>query len=117
MPQSAPANDFGLVATATWDDFTTSQPLEDQLAAQDVAVELHELPYIVGMGGNARLMFYVSPRTGKSMTVLAVPHRPDVDQFAEDYYYFEMASGEALAGDVDVRWGELFDRCTNLAQS
>ncbi|GAA0719594.1 hypothetical protein Drose_05900 [Dactylosporangium roseum] len=116
MTRPAPANDFGLVATATFDDWTSSPPLLRQFAEQSVEVQIRDLPLIAGMGGNAQLVCYVSPRTGKPMTVLLVPHRPAVDQYAEDYFYFEMAAETALAGDVDARWAELYDRCMALSR-
>lgn len=114
----APANDFGLSAVATYDDLFSGLTLEEQLTAEGTAFETANLAQIVGMGGRARLVFYVSPKTGRRVTVLVVPHRVDVDRFSEDYFYFQdMDRDSALAGEADMRWAELYDKCTALTDS
>lgn len=116
MPTAAPSNSIGLTATAHWDGaFSVSQPLVDQLAAQGVQCRTHDLPLIVGMGGSARLVCYTSPKRGREVTVLVIPHRSEVDQFAETYYYFDLDEAEATAEGVDERWAGLYDQCRDLA--
>jgi hypothetical protein len=117
MPRPAPTNDFGLIATAGWDGTVSSPPLEDQMTRGGVPVDTYDLPGIIGAGGIGRLLFYISPNSGRPMTVLTVPHRAEVDQFAEDYFYFEMTRAEALDGDADVRWADLYDRCHGLTEA
>lgn len=116
MPSPAPANNIGLTATADWDgSFSAVQPIVDQLVKAGVPCRTHDLPGIVGMGGCAQLICYASPKRGREVTVLVIPHRSDIDQFGETYYYFDLTEVEALAGDVDARWADLYDQCRNLA--
>ena len=110
MTTPAPDNPFGMTRYAWWSDLAEIQsgtkPLRDQLTAQNVTFEEEQIPYIVGMAGTAALLFYTSPRTGQPVTVFCIPHRYDVDSWAEDYYYFEgLSKDEALAKD----WSEVYD--------
>jgi hypothetical protein len=108
--------DFGLTRVAECD--YSSDPIETALGKQAIGFERRELPHIIGMGGNAWLLSYTSPKTGLPVTVLAVPHRYDVDDFTEEYFYFEgMAWSAALAGDVDLEWAERYDRCKKALAS
>jgi hypothetical protein len=114
LVEAAP-NDFGLTGIGEWDGMLDARTLHQQLDAQGVTSERVALPQIVGMGGSAELLFYTSPRSGQPVTVLCVPHRYDVDGFAETYYYFEgMGRAEALAGDWEVAWAERYDRAEEL---
>jgi hypothetical protein len=116
MPTSAPANTIGLTATAYWDGaFSAVQPIVDQLEKAGVPTRTRDLPGIVGMGGCAQLICYTSPKRGREVTVLVIPHQSDVDQFGETYYYFDLTEDEACAGDVDARWAGLYDQCREIA--
>lgn len=116
MPTPAPPNNIGLTATGVWDCGCTAPPLTDQLRTAGVPYRTRELPTIAGMGGTARLVFYTSPRRDRAVTVLAVPHQADVDQFGESYYYFEgIDEDDATAGDVEGRWASIYDMCCSLA--
>lgn len=116
MSKPVEPNNIGLTALRTWDSsYTSSPPLIDQMTASGVAHTVHQLPQIVGMGGNAYLLCYTSPKTSTPVTVLVVPHRSDVDQFAEDYFYFEgMDESAAVAGDFEARWAELYDLARDM---
>jgi hypothetical protein len=108
--------DFGLTRIVTCD--YSSDPIETALDKQKVTFTRRELPNIVGMGGNAWLLNYTSPKTGLPVTVLVTPHRFDIDDFAETYYYFEdMDWAVATAGDVDTTWTERYDRCREVDQA
>lgn len=105
-------NDFGLTRIAFYDSTGRTPPLEKQLTDMGVSYRIRELPSIVGMGGNARLVFYTSPFADHAVTVLVVPGQPEIDQQVETYWYFEgLSEAVATAGDVDTRWAELYDQC------
>jgi hypothetical protein len=110
MSDGEVTTDFGLTRILVCD--YSGDPIETALGKQGIPAARRELPGIVGMGGAAWLLGYLSPKTGLPVTVLAVPHRYDIDQFAEEYFYFEGLSwADALAGDVDVEWARRYDRC------
>jgi hypothetical protein len=114
LVEAAP-NDFGLTKIGEWDGMLDGKTLHQQLDAEGVGYERVALSQIVGMGGSAELVLYTSPRSGQPMTVLCVPHRADVDQFAETYYYFEgMPRQDTLAGDWEVAWAERYDQAEEL---
>jgi hypothetical protein len=90
MPlQPAPENPWGITQYGYWSDMSHNPPLRDQLAAQGVAYEELPIPHLVGMAGAAALVGYISPASDQPVTVLAIPKRPDVDAFGEDYYYLQ----------------------------
>lgn len=109
----ASPNDFGLTATATYDDMLNSATLSQQLAARSVPHATTELPDIVGLGGCAAVITYTRQKTGQPVAVLVVPHRYDVDRFAEDYFYFQGMDVDAVAA---ADWVGLYDRCTALTR-
>jgi hypothetical protein len=115
MPLVAPENSFGLFAHAGWFDGHPSPRLREQLSSGGIEYTTRDLPFLVGMAGSAALVFYLSPKTGQEVTVLAVPQRYDVDQVGEEYYYFQLSHREAVEGhDVDSRWNALYDQCKEL---
>lgn len=72
--------------------------LADQLAQQGIAFERVGLPHLVGMAGTAYTLSYISKLSNQPITVLCVPHRADIDDFSEEYFYFEgMSLADALA--------------------
>jgi hypothetical protein len=111
-----PDNTIGLTDYRSWDGAKgASGPMSRELDRRNVAHTVHQLPQIVGPGGNAYLVCYALPHTSLYVTVLAIPHRYGGDQVAEDYYYFEgMTEIEALDGDHELRWAEIYDQCTKL---
>ena len=95
-------NEIGLTGFATVTDPRRDETLEAQLAAQRVEYTKINLPFLIGMGGDASLICYTSPKSGQPVTVLCVPLRPDIDSFAEDYYYFVgLGQDDALALSPD----------------
>lgn len=114
-PASAPENDFGLTHLSTYDDMVDTVRLRQQLAARGIDFEVVDLVNIVGVGGVAHLVFYTSAISGSPFTVLVVPHRYDVDRYAEDYYYFESMDRGSAGPDDAARWAELYDRCVAAA--
>lgn len=113
MPSiNVPSNSFGLTKCMVWDDLASSSPqLLEQLEKAKVVFEKSELPHIVGMGGNAYLVSYVSPKTSLPVTVLCVPHRDDIDSWYEEYFYFEGLQKDSVSED---KWIDLYDECRTL---
>lgn len=115
MPTPAPGNDLGLTAIGNYSTETNTTHLRQQLDTAGITYQTVQLPAIVGMGGNAVLLAYTSPKSGRPVTVLVVPDRLEADQFGETYFYFDgLALGDALAGDYPARWADLYDRCREL---
>lgn len=101
---------FGL--TRVHDTFDSGDDLADQLDKHAVPHTRFDLPNIVGMGGAAWLMGYVSPDTRKHVTALVIPRRYEVDQFGVTYYYFDgLAWDEATATGARARWADLYNQC------
>lgn len=92
-------------------DVAGQASLTDQLEAAGAPYGRVDIPNIVGMGGNAYLIFYTSPSSGRPVTVLVVPVQADVDQFHEDLYYFE-GIGPEEARSLD--WLVLYDKARAL---
>jgi hypothetical protein len=105
---SFPPNDIGLTKYTGYSDFSSNGTLEDQLDKAGVKYIEALIPHLVGMAGEARLLFYTSPKTGSHVTVLVVPLRGDIDSFGEDYYYFEGVSMEDALRD-ESRWLNAYD--------
>lgn len=93
-------NEYGLTNYHCWSD--CGPTLREVLTKNSVSYQETEIPHLVGFAGNAELIFYVSPKLGKPVTVLAIPHRYDIDGFAEEYFYFVgMTKEQALQ---DEQW-------------
>ncbi len=108
----APDNRLGLTGIASYDDMINARTLADQLTDQGVTYVGFEVPDISGMGGNAEVLTYISPKVGRPVTVLIVPSQYDVDRYAEDYFYFEgLDAGEA----AEMDWVATYDACRELA--
>ena len=74
------------------------QSLESQLSDQAIPYEIIAVPHLVGMGGSASVICYVSPHTERPVSVLSVPARIEVDaSFEENFYVEGMTQAEALA--------------------
>lgn len=96
----AKPNTLGVTGTASWSDLSRGDPLADQLKKAEIQFDRIDVPHLVGMAGSAYLVCYVSPRSGKPMTVLCVPVRYEIDGWAEDYFYCEgMTREQALADE------------------
>jgi hypothetical protein len=92
-----------------WDDSCASGPLCDQLATAKIPFEQMDVPHLVSMAGNASLVFYVSPKTGKPVTVLLIPSRADIDSFGEEYFYFEGMTREQAMADERF-WPDAYEQ-------
>ncbi len=81
--------------------------LDDQLTEAGIEHTVTTVPEIAGMGGEARVIRYWSP-SGKHVTVLAIPLRPDIDDLGERYYYFEADDRYRYAAlDWVDMWGRI----------
>jgi len=113
--QTFEPNDIGLSMAATWSDMSAAAPLLDQLDKAGIAYRRREIPHLLHLaGGEAYLVFYDSPKTGKPTTVLCTPIQYDVDAFAEEYFYFTGMT-EAVALSIgEAGWLSRYDRCCEL---
>lgn len=107
------ANQIGLTHVDSYDDMINTSTLTAQLTAAGVSVDRIDLPNIVGMGGTASVISYISPKTGLPVSVLVIPHQYDIDRSAEDYFYF-VGVGASTAATLD--WTALYDRCVELTR-
>ncbi|HKI36062.1 MAG TPA: hypothetical protein VKA46_29670 [Gemmataceae bacterium] len=82
-------NAIGLTAWCGWTDSLGGQPLEDQLRAKGLPFEHVEVPHLLTIIGACWLTLYISPLSGKPVTVLTVPDNGGGDDPGETYYYFE----------------------------
>lgn len=96
--------------TSVSDDIPGAVTLTAQLEKQGVAFTVTELPQIVGTAGNAILIHYVSPATGKPVTVLTIPMQPEIDLYGEKYFYF-VGMDQDTASRLD--WIEVYGACRN----
>lgn len=110
-----PPNKIGLTKFNYWSDMQPNKDLREQL--QDRGIEFSEIPitHLVGMAGNAALVFYISPVSGKPVTVLAVPIRYEIDSFAEEYYIFEGMTKEQALRDEEW-WLIAYDAARHLVR-
>ena len=107
MP-AAPANPFGVTRFASWSGDGVAADLRVQLSRQGIQFEEVAVPHLVGLAGTAALLGYVSPASQQAVTVLAVPHRYGIDDYAEDYFYLEgLAIADAVARG-EPWWIELY---------
>lgn len=112
-------NKIGLTKYSWWDSDMRSLPsgkdaiLENQLAAAGMHYDIAEIKHLVGMGGCAYLLFYLSQKSGKFVTVLCVPHHEIIDSWGMDYFYFEgMTQAQAM---IDEEWWLIaYDACKDL---
>jgi len=101
-----------ITRTSGWTDMMAVEPLCVQLEDADIPWMQHEVSNLIGTGGSAYWIHFVSPKTGSPVTVLCVPHHDLPDGAAEDYYYFDgMGYEEAL----DVDWAAVYEHRAGLA--
>lgn len=105
-PRPAPANTVGITHISDYDDLVDEQHQRQQLMAAAVDYAEREIPEIAGTGGAAVVVSYQSPKTGAPVTVLIVPGRVQVDQYAERYYYLSGMTAEAAA---EADWVAVYD--------
>lgn len=97
--------------TSVTDDTPGAVTLADQLEKQSVPYTTTGLPRIVGTGGAATLIHYISPATGKPVTVLCVPLRIEIDCCGERYYYFIGMDRESSRRHD---WIQIYESCKDL---
>ena len=106
-------NPIGLTSVKQWSSDGPGQPLDGQLEDLGIQYRVKEIPHLVGMGGNARLILYRSPKDGALVVVLVTPHAA-ADSCAETYYNFRgMDEAKALASEdwwVNVAYPECRDQ-------
>jgi hypothetical protein len=105
-------NEIGLARWVPWDSDTGGWQLEPGLESRGIPFEKAEIPHLVGMGGCAWLVFYMSPNTKGLMTVLCVP-KAAIDSFAIDYFYFPGVSKEHALESEQV-WLDRYDVCVEM---
>jgi len=105
--QDAPPNGLGWTRTIST---YVSPGLLDQLVVQHVDHTVRPIDRIAGMGGQAYLVHYTSPRTHRPMTCLVTPERPGIDIFGETVYYFDGVDQDAAyVVDWPERYGLMMD--------
>jgi hypothetical protein len=110
-----PPNDLGLSKFAEWCNDDDSDPLEDQLAKKAIPFHGGEIPHLMSMAGNARLVFCDSQATGQPTTILVVPIR-GIDWWAEKYYYF-IGMDEPRALEDEGFWVHHYDDFERLVRA
>lgn len=111
--KTLPENSVGLKCFSYWCDF--GKTLHEQLTEANIPYETVDIPHLIGMGGSAYFTFYRSPKTHKSITVLCIPIRYDIDGFAEEYYYFDQISRDEALADEQY-WLKVYRECKKLVR-
>jgi hypothetical protein len=106
---AAPANRFGVTRFASWSGDGMAADLRAQLSQEGIPFEEVALPHLVGLAGTVALLGYVSPTSQQAVTVLAIPHRYEIDDYAEDYFYLPGLSIAEAVARGEPWWIELYE--------